>query len=155
MSHKSGKGTVHFPFHISKLKSWSTEDIDGWQKPQPKKKILMKAFSTRDLHSTSPSLNQQVDDEVEHKIHNRFRKSRRYMPQNIPSSVRHAVSGSPATTGAVPKSPQDAKPRPKSPFIPSRTDADLLDQTLLIIRKKLVSREHRVVHRQMKLPGDQ
>lgn len=93
------------------------------------------AHSTRDLSTSEASedleaCRLQIEEELELKIQTLYR-FKKYKEVTIPTSIKFAVTREVPTTTA-------AMARPRSPS-KSSCDTDLLDETLLSIRKRLVS----------------
>ena len=132
-SYFSGFATSISPFsQISKARS--TDQLSE-QKLEP----LTRATSAKDISKPSSSENihlvaackLQVEEELEQKVQSLISK-KRYREVTVPNSIKFAVirpSGSSANM-ARPRSPSKSS---------SSSETDLLDQTLLNIRKRLVS----------------
>ena len=123
----------------SKSRSKSSEYLTLPQL-QPNNRTL----SVRGIHISEndrKQIKEQFEEELELKVQGLLRKSR-YKEVTFPLSVKFAVSK------------DSSMARPRSPSKSSGADTDLLDQTLLNIRKKLVSHcRYRGVHVRSEVTG--
>lgn len=110
-------------------KARSTEKLTEKLQLDPYKR----AHSTRDLSKAGEEIEAcrlQIEEELELKVQT-LSRIKKYKEVTIPTSIKFAISQESLTASMA---------RPRSPS-KSSCDTDLLDQTLLSIRKRLVSND--------------
>ena len=134
---RSGTYFSGFTRLTAQFKARSTEKLNGLLQLDPHRR----ASSVQDLSRArdSPTLEAykvRIEEELQLEVQTLFRnKHQKYKEVTVPTSIKFSITRDSAQDSAV----DMARPRSPSATGSKASDTDLLDQTLLNIRQKLVS----------------